>query len=59
MIKLKMKYLKETKTCTVFQSGTREGNDLLTLYLKKEDVKAAGIDPAKGITVTVEEASAE
>jgi hypothetical protein len=54
MIKLKMKYLKETKTCTVFQSGTRDGNDLLTLYLKKDDVKTAGIDPAKGITVTVE-----
>lgn len=55
MLKLKMRYLKETKTCTVFQSGTREGNDLLTLYLKKENVKAAGIDPAKGITVMVEE----
>jgi len=55
MIKLKMRYLKETKTCTVFQSGTREGNDLLTLYLKKSDIAAAGIDPAKGITVAVEE----
>ena len=55
MLKLKMKYLKETKTCTVFQSGSHAGNDLLTLYLKKEDVKTAGIDPTKGITVTVEE----
>ena len=34
---------------------TRGG--LLTLYLKKADVDAAGIDPRKGITVTVEEAA--
>jgi len=27
----------------------------MTLYLKKKQVDAAGIDPAKGITVTINE----
>ncbi len=43
----------ETKTCYIFESGERP--DLITLYLKKSQVKAAGIDPKKGITATIEE----
>ena len=47
-------YLKnETKTCFRFEH--KDGDNLQTLYLKKTDIKNAGIDPAKGITVTVEE----
>ncbi len=54
-----MSLVKETKSCYVFGSGSREGGDLLTLYLKKTDVQLAGISPAKGITVTVTEAQHE
>jgi hypothetical protein len=43
----------ETKTCYRFETG--EKPDQMTLYLKKAQVDAAGIDPHKGITVTVEE----
>jgi hypothetical protein len=45
--------MKETKTCFVFQTGQKP--DFITLYLKKGQVKEAGIDPKKGVTVTVEE----
>lgn len=55
MIKLKMKFRNETKTCYRFEYGSREENNLVTLYLKKTDVNAAGINAAKGVTVTVEE----
>ena len=44
----------ETKTCYRFETG--EKPEQMTLYLKKAQVDAAGIDPAKGITVTIEEA---
>lgn len=54
-MKLKMKLVDTTKTCYRFESGSRAGDDLRTMYLKKTDIDAAGIDPAKGITVTVEE----
>lgn len=53
-MKLYMKYKTATKTCYRFESGRDDGN-LTTLYLKKTDVDAAGIDPLKGITLTVEE----
>ncbi len=45
----------ETKTCYRFETG--EKPDQMTLYLKKAQVDSAGIDPKRGITVTVEEAA--
>lgn len=54
MLKLNMRFKNETKTCYRFERRDEAGN-LVTLYLKKADVKDAGIDPEKGITVTVEE----
>jgi hypothetical protein len=56
-MKIKFRLRNETKSCYRFESGSRENDDLLTLYLKKADIDAAGIDPHKGIVVTVEEAS--
>lgn len=55
MLKIKFKLKAETKTCYRFQSGEDRAEDMLTLYLKKSQVTAAGIDPKKGITVTVEQ----
>jgi len=52
-MKMNFYYAKETKTCFVFQKG--EKPDQITLYLKKEQVREAGIDPVKGITVTIEQ----
>lgn len=54
-MKLHYKLTKETKTCYVFQTGNRETGDLMTLYLKREAVDAAGIETSKGIVVTIEE----
>lgn len=47
----------ETKTCFRFEHRNEgEGRtDFITIYLKKQDVKNAGIDPNKGITVTIEQ----
>lgn len=53
-MKINFKLKAETKTCYRFESGIRP--DQITLYLKKTQVDGAGIDPTKGITVTVEEA---
>lgn len=53
-MKLHMDYKTATKTCYRFESG-RDTGSLTTLYLKKADVDAAGIDPHKGITLTIEE----
>lgn len=50
---LKFELLKDTKTCYRFEC--KEGEDFITLYLKKSTVDSAGIDPRKGITVTVKE----
>lgn len=58
-MKIKMKYLKETKSCYVFSAGEPYTEDHIALYLKKKQVDAAGIDPQNGITVTVEEGGAE
>ena len=55
-MKLTYRLAKTTKTCYVFQTGARETGDLMTLYLKREAVDAAGIHPAGGISVTIEEA---
>ncbi len=54
-MKLNMKLRNETKSCYRFERRSEQG-DLITLYLKKKDVHDAGIDPRKGITVTIEEA---
>ena len=43
----------DTKTCYRFEN--KEGGQLTTLYLKKNQVDEAGIDPKKGIIITVEE----
>lgn len=50
-IELKMNLKTETKTC--FRFETTIGDDLITLYLKKYQVKDAGIDPEKGIVVRI------
>lgn len=57
-MKLYMNYKTATKTCYRFESGRDDGN-LTTLYLKKADVDAAGIDPQKGITLTIEEGTGD
>ena len=54
-MELKMKLRNETKTCYRFERLSDQG-DLVTIYLKKKDVIDAGIDPRKGITVTIQEA---
>lgn len=54
MLTIKFTLKAETKTCYRFETGERP--DQMTLYLKKAQVDAAGIDPKKGVTVTVEEA---
>ena len=41
----------DTKSCHRFEC--REGDDFTTLYLKKQQVKDAGLDPSKPITVTI------
>ena len=43
----------ETKTCYIFEAGQRP--DQITLYLKKDQINGAGIDPRKGIIVTINE----
>lgn len=58
-MKIKFVLKSETKTCYRFQSGEDRAADMLTLYLKKSQVDAAGIDPDKGITVTVEQTKEE
>ena len=53
-MQLSMKFRNATNTCYRFEQRDEAGN-LTTLYLKKTDVDAAGIDPHKGITVTIQE----
>ncbi len=57
MLKIDFAYKTETKTCYRFEAG--EKPDFITLYLKKSRVDAAGIDPQKGVTVTIEETGKE
>lgn len=52
-IQINFAYKKETKSCAVFESG--EKPDFTTMYLKKSQLQDAGIDPTKGITVTIEQ----
>lgn len=51
MMKLDFTLKCETKTCFRFEH--KDGENFVTLYLKKQDVKNAGIDPQKGITTTI------
>lgn len=46
--------LKDTKSCYRFEHKNADGT-FMTLYVKKDDISAAGIDPQKGVTVTIEE----
>lgn len=43
----------ETKTCYRFERGKKEDGSLETVYLKKDTI--AGLDPKKGLTVTIKE----
>lgn len=52
-MQLNMDLKNETKTCYRFE--TKIGGDLMTIYLKKSQINDAGIDPAKGITINIEE----
>ena len=53
-MKIKMALKNDTKTCHRFEHCNEDGT-FMTLYLKKNDIKAAGIDPNKGIEITIEE----
>ena len=53
MLKITFALKGETKSCYRFETG--EKPDQVSLYLKKTQVDAAGIDPKKGVTVTIEE----
>jgi len=53
MIKLKFALRNETKTCYRFEHRQEDGI-FLTLYLKKDLINKEGLDPKKGIVVTVE-----
>ena len=46
---------KETKTCYVFETGSPRTEEHQTIYLKKEKIIQNGIDPKKGIKVTIQE----
>lgn len=53
MLLINFEHKKDTKTCNCFEC--REGDESTVLYLKKTQVEDAGIDPKKGITVTITE----
>lgn len=57
-VKICMNFRNETKTCYRFERKDDAGN-LTTLYLKKNEIQDAGIDPKNGITLTIEEARKE
>lgn len=53
MLKMNFSLKNETKTCYRFEN--KEGGQLTTLYLKKEQVDRASINPKSGIIVKIEE----
>ena len=57
MLKMTFGLKNETRTCYRFEHRNENGgrSEFTTLYLKKADVDSAGIDPKRGITVTIEE----
>ena len=54
-----LEHSRDTLNTHVFTRGSKETHDLMTFYVRKADMRAAGMDPAKGITITVNERSAE
>ncbi|MBC8575851.1 hypothetical protein [Yanshouia hominis] len=52
---LKLSFSLKTTTKTCYRFEHREGAELTTLYLKKSQVDSAGIDPNKGIAITIEQ----
>lgn len=56
-MKIRMKFRNETKTCYRFERRDEETGNLITLYLKKADIRESGINPMKGIDLTIEEAN--
>lgn len=56
-MKIDFTHVRSTKTCEVFQHGDKP--DMISLYLKKSQLQEAGINPASGLTVTIEEAQHE
>jgi len=52
-MKIDFNFKAETKTCYRFETGERP--EMMTLYLKKSQVDAAGIDPKAGITVDIKQ----
>jgi hypothetical protein len=54
-----LEHSRDTVNTHVFTRGSREDRDLMTIYVRKSEMKAAGMDPAKGITITIQERSAE
>lgn len=57
MLTLKFRYKGETKTCYRFENGTPP--NFVTLYLKKNQIDEAGIDPKKGVVATIEQGDDE
>lgn len=53
-MKVLFKLKAETKTCYRFENQEGGKDTQQTLYLKKETLKNAGLDPAKGLTVVLE-----
>lgn len=53
MLQIPFKLLKETKTCYRFEH--KDKDNFTTLYLKKDQIDKAGINPQNGIVVTIEE----
>jgi len=50
--------VRETKTCCVYETGSKAANDLQTLYLKKTALEAAGISPAANLVLEIKEEKA-
>ena len=55
MLSISFAFKGETKTCYRFETGERP--DQVSLYLKKAQVDGAGMDPKKGVVVSVTEAA--
>ena len=53
---IKFNFNGETKTCYRFESKV-DDKDLQTLYLKKQHIDDAKIDPKKGLIVEIKEAA--
>ena len=54
-MKIAFKLKAETKTCYRFENQIGGKETQQTMYLKKDTVKEAGIDPSKGVIITIAE----